>query len=410
MALSAQAGPLVTFVNPGFDYNPDVGPNVRHKGDLFADPRTNLAYSPGNPSTSLVFGWPTVGAVPIIDQIPSTLSATNIASTGAITSNKVTLVASSGAGITVGASVFNPASNQTVTGLWGIDVCAARTATGTFTNGSASIGCTNNNILGVKNGDALTLTTSGTLPTPFALLTTNYVVAIQTGSFPASGAAAKLLLALAPGGAPIAATSAGSGTQTLNFIVPSTQSPNQSPILFGQANNPTGPVASWNPAFAISRAIVITTTADDTAGFYTVNGYDIYGYPMTQTVAGVSSTTVTTTKAFKYISSVVTSGTINSTTASVGTTDVIGLPLRTDDFAYLSVWWGATAQTLLTSDAGPGLVPADIAVPSATTGDVRGTFLLPTSASNGTRRLSVFWTPLPANLTTTAGILGQTQF
>lgn len=406
MALSAQAGPLVTFVTPAFDSNPDVGPNVWHKGSLFGDPRLNLAYSPGNPSTSLVFGWPTVGAVPIIDQIPSTLSATNIASSGAITSNVVTLVSSSAAGITVGCSVFNPASNKTVTGLWGIDVCAARTATGTFTNASASIGCTNNNILGVKAGDSLTLTSSGTLPTPFALLTTYYVLAIQTGSFPASGAAAKLMLALAPGGTPITATSAGSGTQTLNFVAPSTQSP----VLFGQANNPTGPIAAWNPAFAISRAIIITTTADDTGGFYTVNGYDIYGYPMTQTVAGVSSSTVTTTKAFKYISSVVTSGTINSTTASVGTTDVIGLPLRADDFAYLGVWWGATVQTLLTSDAGPGLVPADIAIPSATTGDVRGTFLLPTSASNGTRRLSIFWTPLPANIATTSGLLGQTQF
>jgi hypothetical protein len=129
MALSAQAGPLVTFVTPGFDNNPDVAPNVWHKGDLLGDPRTNLTYVPGmgNPiNITPIFGWPTVGSVPVIDQVPSTASTTNIASSATVTpGTPLVLVSSSGAGITVGASVFNPATNKVVTGLLGIDVCAA---------------------------------------------------------------------------------------------------------------------------------------------------------------------------------------------------------------------------------------------------------------------------------------------
>jgi hypothetical protein len=428
MALSAEAGPLVTFTTPQFDNNPDVGPNVWHKGDSMGDPRTGLTYSPGLPDTEPFYSWPTNGHILVIDQVPSTLSASNIASATPSSGTALALVSSSGGGITVGCSIINRATGLLVTGLLGIDVNASRTATVTFTNGSATVGWASNTVMGVQNGDAVTLTTSGTLPTPFALATTYYIVACQTGNWPDTGAKGQLLLAAQPGGAPIAATSAGSGTQTIHYVAPSTQAP----ISFGAigGNGWTlgatgqvpggsigGPVTVYNPQWAISRCIGVTSNGDDTGGTYTIAGYDVYGFPMTQTITGLSSGQAVTTKAFKYIASVTPNGTINSTTLTVGTTDIIGLPLRADAFPNLQVWWGTTLPTLVTVDtgSGPAFIAADISVPTASTGDVRGTVNLAATtglgfASNGTRRLVVYQSVPPANLTTQVGLLGQTQF
>ena len=55
------------------------------------------------------------------------------------------------------------------------------------------------------------------------------------------------------------------------------------------------------------------------------------------------------------------------------------------------------------------LVAADINTASATTGDVRGT-ITATATSDGTKRLVVFWSPVPANMNSTVGLLGQPQF
>lgn len=416
MGVTAEYGPLVTFQVQSFDSNWDNGPNVWHKGDMLGDPRVNLSYAPGQPTTTPIFGWVTNGLIPVIDQVPSAVSTTNIANAAAATSGTaLVLVSSSGGGITVGQTVYNPATGNTVTGLLGIDVAAARTATGVFTNGLPGITVASNNIMGVKIGDQVTLTSSGTLPTPFALLTTYYVASVSNGNFPATSAGGKLILAATLGGSPISATSAGSGTQTLNFVVPVAPfTPvgygQQSPVMYGQSNILQGPVTAWNPAYSVSRCIVVTSNGDDTAGFYTVSGYDIYGYPMSQKLTGVSSTTATTTKAFKYISSVVPSGTINSTALSVGTTDIIGLPLRTDAFPYLDLWWGTAQPTLQVVDTAPNFLAADIATATQITGDVRGTMNIGALfATNGTRRLLMFWKPHVGNMASTAGILGMTQ-
>lgn len=79
--------------------------------------------------------------------------------------------------------------------------------TGTFTNGSANIAITNT----LAAGDIVTgITTSGTLPTNFALLTRYYVIA--TGL---SGSNIQLSATL--GGSAIVAGSAGSGTHTFTL-------------------------------------------------------------------------------------------------------------------------------------------------------------------------------------------------
>lgn len=442
MGITANKGPIITFGQSLFgDANAMAGPNMWYQGDALLDPRNYLTYQPGQADDQPTFGWMSTTSMPIIDQVPSALSATNIANAATPSSGTaLVLVSSSGGGITVGCKIVNALTGAAVTGLLGIDV--------------------------------------------------------------------------------------NSATNPAN------------PVVCGQGsgNDAGGPVNLYNPAFSISRCLVITTTADDTGGSYTIKGYDIYGFPMTQTVTGVNNTTVNTTKAFKYIASVTPNGTINSTTVSVGTTDIYGMPLRVDRLPYSVIWWGSPQQTIdgggtgqqMTVQFGPvtlstiatnqvmeAVMPFDgfvvslsyeavvatttssktatftlqangssvgtggaltltsngdtaptghsktgstasgtnttftsgqtagfiasavtaftegsgtfsmvvqnsdvtggtftaavTSTASATTGDVRGTFATP-SASDGTKRLTVFWTPVPANIKTTAGVFGVAQF
>lgn len=409
MGVTAEEGPLGTFgqaQSPPNASNPEIGPSFWYQGDMLLDPRGPFTYQPGQRGSQPTYGWPTVGMVPIIDASPSTLSTTNIVNAATpVAGTPLTLVSSSGSGVTVGCSVINANTGVvTASTLLGLDVAAARTVTGTFTNASPKITFTGATMQGVQVGDPITLTSSGTLPTPFALLTTYYVNAIGVTA---------MMLAATPGGAPISATSAGSGTQTINVSAPSgaynasLATPFQPPVVFGPGGAGIGgAMRYWNPAWALSRTLILTNNGTDTSGTYTVAGYDIYGYPMTQVLTGPSSSTVSTTKAFKYITSITPAGTINSTSVSVGTNDVFGLPLRTDYVTSLFAYFNNAA---LIVPSAATFVAADITTASGTTGDVRGTYY-PGVASDGTKRLTLFWNSIAANMTSTAGLLGQPQF
>lgn len=116
----------------------------------------------------------------------------------------------------------------------------------------------------------------------------------------------------------------------------------------------------------------------------TVVGYDVYGQRMTETLAAPSTSTVAGNKAFKEILSVTFSATPGST-VSVGFGDKFGLPYRVIDAGYIiSVKWAG----VLADDAGTFVAAVLTDPATAATGDVRGTYV-PTSASNGVRRLLV---------------------
>ena len=141
----------------------------------------------------------------------------------------------------------------------------------------------------------------------------------------------------------------------------------------------------------------------------TISGYDYYGQAMTEAITSSSSvsTAVNGKKAFYQISSIATAG-ATGTALTVGTTDILGFPLRTFDAGYVvRVGWNNT----LANDAGTFVV-ADMTTPAtSTTGDVRGTYV-PSSATNGIKRL-VAVIALPGiasgpNATRT-GALGVTQ-
>ena len=157
------------------------------------------------------------------------------------------------------------------------------------------------------------------------------------------------------------------------------------------------------------RAVsIVSGTGTLTNRNVTISGYDYYGQAMSEVIATgtVQSTTVAGKKAFFQILSASISGALGATIA-VGTTDILGLPVRVFNVAYVA---SVKSNNTLAQDAGT-FVAAATATATTTTGDVRGTYT-PATASNGIVR-TVMGILLPAiavgpNATRT-GALGVTQ-
>jgi len=159
----------------------------------------------------------------------------------------------------------------------------------------------------------------------------------------------------------------------------------------------------------LPRAVsIVSGTGTLTNRNVTISGYDYYGQAMSEVIATgtVQSTTVKGKKAFFQISSATISGALGATIA-IGTTDILGLPVRVFNVAYIA---SVKSNNTLAQDAGT-FVAADTATATTTTGDVRGTYV-PATASDGIVR-TVMGILLPGiavgpNATRT-GALGVTQ-
>lgn len=157
-----------------------------------------------------------------------------------------------------------------------------------------------------------------------------------------------------------------------------------------------------------SRAVTINSIGNDSTATVTVVGFDPYGYTVHQTLTMGNVGAVTTTKAFKGILSVTCNGTLSGSNVSVGQSDVYGMPLYVVSTSNcITGYW----NNLLI--VGAGTVTSGVTTAaSASTGDVRGTYLVG-SASNGTKRLTVYSHPVLANMITnglTNGLFGVPQF
>jgi hypothetical protein len=152
--------------------------------------------------------------------------------------------------------------------------------------------------------------------------------------------------------------------------------------------------------FDVPRAVQIDTSdAANTTQTATVTGSDVYGAPMTETIAFNGTTAVFGLKAFKTITQVAISAAITGN-VNVGNSDVFGLPIRALSRGYVQTFWDSAYVTNGTFAAGV------TSTATATTGDVRGTFL-PPSASNGTRQLIA--TIIAVNPNDQVATLGVTQ-
>lgn len=125
----------------------------------------------------------------------------------------------------------------------------------------------------------------------------------------------------------------------------------------------------------LPRAVKVNCST--TARAFTVTGYDYYGQPMSEVITvAVAGTAVPGLKAFFQISGITIAG--SATAVIVGTTDVLGLPVRVFNTAYIA---SVKSNNTLAQDTGT-FVAADTATATTGTGDVRGTYT-PATASNG---------------------------
>jgi hypothetical protein len=159
----------------------------------------------------------------------------------------------------------------------------------------------------------------------------------------------------------------------------------------------------------IPRAVsIVSGTGTLTTRNVTITGYDYYGQAMSEVIVTgtVQSTTVKGKKAFFQVASATISGALGATLA-IGTTDILGLPVRVFNVAYVA---SVKTNSTLAQDTGT-FVAADTAAATTTTGDVRGTYV-PGTASDGINR-TVMGILLPAIAVgpnaTRVGALGVTQ-
>jgi hypothetical protein len=163
----------------------------------------------------------------------------------------------------------------------------------------------------------------------------------------------------------------------------------------------SGTINLWNPEKMLARVINITGSAGAAGGNFLVSGYDVYGYPMTQTITAAAGAGPTAgTKAFKYIASVTPQFT-DAHNYSIGTTNVFGFPFASQlQWVDTQIQWAGTWLTTTT-----GYTAGVNTLATATTGDVRGTYLTSTSP-DGTLTLIIQQVPRLGNLALTNGVAG----
>ena len=395
MTITAFSGPIIGFGQSpsGSEYNPDLGPSLFWGGAGLMDPRLAYAYQPGKSRSSGAFGWLGFDNITTISAVPYTKAAGAIVASANPASATLTLVSANSAttGVYITPSITRADTGALDTnggaGLVALDAYASCTAS--FSNGVMTI--TANSAIPITPG-MVVLTTGGT---------------VSQGT--AAGTVITQQLTAGTGGLGVAGTyqtnsnlTATSGTVTLALA-----NPTQCAVPFGQPFN----VRLWNPMALIGRAVAVTAAASATYATATVSGYDCYGFPLVEAITLSAGSQVSGKKAFKYIKSVVLSGGTADTTHaySVDTTDVFGLPLRSDSFGDILInsATSLTAVTLIT--AATSYLPADRTVATTTTGDVRGTYAGFTS-STGANKLIIRQSPQAFNIGSTAGLFGVTQY
>lgn len=154
-------------------------------------------------------------------------------------------------------------------------------------------------------------------------------------------------------------------------------------------------VTATTATLTTTAGAAVVTTAGTTTGLtftlgvapvaFTVSGYDYYGQAMSEAITSSASvsTAVNGKKAFYQISSIAVAG-ATGTAITIGTTDILGIPVRVTDAGYIA---RAGYNNTLAEDAGT-FAAAATATATTTTGDVRGTYV-PSAATDGIKRLVI---------------------
>lgn len=378
--------------------NPDAGPSAHYQGTALLDPRT--PYAPGLTGLGKVSGLLHSPRVAVLDSVPSALGAALIAAAQTATSGAaLTLSSTASAAITPNTPIVPfgaPLTAANVVNVLGLDVGFA---TANTTAGSATLASVSN--------------TAGIVP-GLKVLVAGGTVGAMVGATVISVSGSSVTLDTAMG-----ATRTGAVVALAN----GTGQAGVAPVAV-VANRTAGHLSVIDAASGVSRGVSVTSNnVADTGWSVLVQGYDLYGVAMSETIAVSANATAYGWKAFGFIASVTPSkggGGSTTGTLSVGTSDVIGLDLRCDRFEYLDACWAGAP--LLTS---AGFTAADATSPATTTThDVRGTIQLSAAgplgsfatggATDGAKRVVVFLTlPQAAVLSATpanpAPLFGVTQ-
>lgn len=157
--------------------------------------------------------------------------------------------------------------------------------------------------------------------------------------------------------------------------------------LVGAAGNLTlngSLVSSGVATLDVPRNATLTVaTTNHSARTFTIYGTDEYGVAMVENIAGPNNNTVAGLKAFKKITRVAVDGAIATNGVSVGHGDVLGFPIFVPN--AVNILYDTENDATVTDGT---YVAGVVTKPTATTGDVRGTYD-PNSACDGAKRFSV---------------------
>jgi hypothetical protein len=408
MSITAFSGPVIVFGQNPYtptEYNPDLGSSLFYAGAGILDPRTVFTYLPGESQSQPDFGWYGFSDILTITAVPYTSTSGAIVTSANPTSATLALntTNSSTTGVYY-SSTFTRSDTGVTDTVLALDAYTSVTA-------SASNGI-------------LTITANSAMPVGPGMVLLSASTTVSGGTLGASSGV-YIVSQLTTTGAASSIGNGQTGTYQLSQNVTFTSGtvtlayPNVQSCAI-PTNGQTPSVWLWNPVALLGRAVSVTAAASATYATATVNGYDIYGFPMSENITLSAGNTVAGKKAFKYIKSVVLSGGTADTTHaySVNTTSVVGFPIRTDSSAELVINAAASqvALPIVTGFAANGYLPADRTTPSATTGDVRGTLDLANASgvnlapSTGTNKYSFRQVPQAVNVQSQAGLFGLTQY
>jgi len=417
MSIVAFSGPVLTFGQSpysGLEYNPELGPSAFYAGAGILDPRQPYTYVAGQnfgAFNGMFLGFDNITTLNIV---PYTDTSGAIVASANPTSATLTLVsaASTTSGVSIISSITRADTGAIDTnggaGFVGIDTYTS--VSGYICNGTSG---TAGNLLFVPSAQsygplAIGMVISGT---GIAAGTTITGYGPSTGT---TGSGVGYAGVYTVSGAAVAAGTSGSPITITASLNNATNAILSNVLPQGSA----GTVNLWNPQAVLSRVLTYTAASSATYTTATASGYDIYGYPMVESVTLTAGSTVTGKKAFKYIKSVVLSGGTADTSHaySVGTSALVGLPIRADSSGELTAAAAASLSVLNPVTNFTGFTAAVTTPATATTGDVRGTIDLSNATgvnltpATGTNRYVIRQSPQPYNVSSSTGLFGVTQY
>jgi len=386
MSASIFSGPLVSagpMMGQGTsqDYSAEFGPSLEYQASGLIDVRFNV--NKDNTLPGSVRAFCQLPFILSIDAAPSTLSASNLCAAQTATSGTALTLAAASTGVATNVPFINYLNNAATANI-ALDFGFT---TGSFTASSKNVTVSDSSKFQV--GMPLVCANVGNAAGTSALLT--FVKSITSTTVIVLNDAALATNATAPIG-----TGNNWGPQGLDTYVP----------LGAWPYLAAGLGMFFDPTQAVSRGWrVVSNNGADSGWTVTAAGYDIYGYPQTETVTVTAGGTAWGKKTFKYFTSFTPTKSGSTTgTLSIGTSDVFGSAVRMDRFEYANLYWAGASIT------STGWTAADTTSPAtATTGDVRGTIQIGTNgplgggatggSSNGTLRLCMFYSLPLYNLT-----------